>query len=490
VEASAIQAGTGVRRARIGIGSSLLRLRSDQQLLALFRAGEDEAFRIIHDRYRARLLAYARQMLSGRGGDIEDAVQDVFVRAYAGLRASDRDLVLRAWLYRVAHNRCVDELRRPQPHQTPTRGWSADPATALEQRESLQRLVIDIGRLPEQQRSALLMRELSGMPYDEVAEVLGVSIPAVKSLLVRARLGLAQALQAREAACADIREQLAEAHGRGVRPSWMARRHLRDCPACRECRAELRASRRQLAALVPAVGPLGLLAKLCGLGGGAGAGGGTAASGGGAAAVGAGGAASGFAGVTSAHVATVMAAVVATAGGAVAIQHAVAPQSSHYLRRAAPLQAPAAVPRAHATTAAAPALRRSAALVPNHKQGVRHAVGTSASATVLAAWTGRFAPTGSSSSSISSQTPTQGTVAGTTQPGQTAPGTTACQPTQSTDGSSCTDTTAPTVTTTPSTPPTTTTTPTTQAPPTPPTPKPTHGERQKTHGRWATSGAQ
>jgi RNA polymerase sigma factor (sigma-70 family) len=488
VEASAIQASASVRRARIGIGSPLLRLRSDQQLMALFRAGEDEAFRIIHDRYRARLLAYARQMLSGRGADVEDVVQDVFVRAYAALRASDRDLVLRAWLYRVAHNRCVDELRRPQPHQIPTRGWSADPAAALEQRESLQRLVIDIGRLPEQQRSALLMRELSGMPYDEVAEVLEVSVPAVKSLLVRARLGLVQALEAREAACADIRDQLAEAHGRGVRPSWMARRHLRDCPACRECRAELRASRPQLAALVPAVGPLGLLAKLFGLGGGAGAGGGTAASGGGAAAVGAGGAASGLAGVTAAHVATVMAAVVATAGGAVAIQHVVAPQPGHQLRPAVPLQAPAAAPPAHPTTPAAPALRRSTGPVPNHKQGVRHVVGTSAWTTALALSTGRLAPSGSGGSSTSSQTATPGTVAGTTQPSQTAPDTTACQPTQTRD-SSCTGTTAPTVTTTPSTPPTTTT-PTTQAPPTQPTPTPTHGERQKTRGRWATSGTQ
>src|SRR5690242_11169486 len=115
MEASALQAPAGLARPRLSIGGSLLRLRSDEQLVALFRAGNDEAFRVIHDRYRSRLFAYTRQMLPGSRQDAEDALQDVFVRAYAGLRANDRDLALRAWLYRVAHNRCVDELRRPVP---------------------------------------------------------------------------------------------------------------------------------------------------------------------------------------------------------------------------------------------------------------------------------------------------------------------------------------------------------------------------------------
>ena len=98
--------------ARIAAGP-LLRLRSDEQLVRLFRGGSDDAFRVIHDRYRTRLFAYARQMLGGSRADAEDALQDVFVRAYGALRANDRDVSLRAWLYRIAHNRCIDELRRP-----------------------------------------------------------------------------------------------------------------------------------------------------------------------------------------------------------------------------------------------------------------------------------------------------------------------------------------------------------------------------------------
>src|SRR5690242_21726402 len=95
----------------------MLRMRTDDQLVALFRMGYDEAFRTIHDRYRQRLFAYTRQMLGGSRQDAEDALQDVFLRAYGALRANDRPVSLRAWLYRVAHNRCIDQLRRPAPAQ-------------------------------------------------------------------------------------------------------------------------------------------------------------------------------------------------------------------------------------------------------------------------------------------------------------------------------------------------------------------------------------
>src|SRR3979409_707464 len=115
MEASALQAPARLARTRISIGAPLLRLRSDEQLVALFRAGNDDAFCVIHDRYRQRLFAYTRQMLPGSRQDAEDALQDVFVRAYSGLRANHRYLVLRPWLYRVAHNRCVDVLRQPPP---------------------------------------------------------------------------------------------------------------------------------------------------------------------------------------------------------------------------------------------------------------------------------------------------------------------------------------------------------------------------------------
>jgi RNA polymerase sigma factor (sigma-70 family) len=293
-------------------------LRSDDQLVALFRAGNDDAFGTIHDRYRTRLLAYIRQMLGGSKSDAEDALQDVFLRAYGALRANGKEIALRAWLYRVAHNRCIDQLRRPVPQaadifdvsRTPT----DDPASATERREDLRRLVQDVRRLPEQQRSVLLMREMEGLSYADLAAALDISVPAVKSLLVRARMGLVQASEARDTACFEVREDLAAAHGRGVRSNGRARRHLRDCAGCRTYKAELRGRQRALAGLSPiaGVGPLSVLAKLIGGGGAAsGAAGGTAVAGGGAMVGGS------AAAVSATKLALVVGAAVVTAGGAV-----------------------------------------------------------------------------------------------------------------------------------------------------------------------------
>ena len=312
----------------------------------MFRAGHDEAFRVIHDRYRQRLFAYTRQMLPARQ-DAEDALQDVFVRAYSGLRASHGRLVLRAWLYRVAHNRCIDELRRPAPPPPEVlelvRAPADDPIAAADQRESLRRLVIDVRRLPEQQRSALLMRELGGMAYADMADALGVSVPAVKSLLVRARIALAQALEARDTACSDIRGQLTLAHDRGVRPGGTARRHMRDCSQCRHFHGELRGVSRRFAALAPTVGPMGVIAKVLGIGGGAG---GAASSGaiaaGGAAGTGGAMASVGLFATGAGHIATLIAAAAVTAGGAVEIQSSIVPRA-HHVRHTHPVAtAPAA----------------------------------------------------------------------------------------------------------------------------------------------------
>jgi len=320
--------------------------------VALFRAGHDDAFRVIHDRYRQRLFAYTRQMLTQRQ-DAEDALQDIFVRAYAGLRANHRELALRAWLYRVAHNRCIDELRRPSPPPPEVlellRSPVHDPIAEADQRESLRRLIADVRRLPEQQRSALLMRELGGMSYADMAAALGVTVPAVKSLLVRARLALAKALEARDTACSEIREELILSHDRGLRPNATARRHMRDCAGCRDFRHQLRGVSRRFAAIVPTLGPLGVLANVLGFGGaGSGAAGGALAAGAGA---GGGSAVAGIGAMSAGatHVATLLAAAVVTAGGAVELQRTITGPASHPHHRArAALIAPA---KRHVTSA-------------------------------------------------------------------------------------------------------------------------------------------
>jgi RNA polymerase sigma factor (sigma-70 family) len=316
--------------------------------------GYDEAFGTIHDRYRQRLLAYTRQMLGPSRSDAEDVLQDVFLRAYGALRNDDRPVTLRAWLYRVAHNRCIDHLRRPVPpaaeiyelSRTPTH----DPQAETVRREDLRRLVQDVQRLPEQQRSALLMRELDGLTYAELADALDTSVPAIKSLLVRARVGLVEAEEARDTACVDIRADLVRSHGRGVRTSGRSRRHLRDCDGCREYRQCLRGVDQGLAALAPGgAGPLAGVAKLLGIGGassGAAAGAGAGAGAGGTAAV-AGGATAATA--TATKVVAIVCCAAVVGGGAAEVRQEVTPvaPSSHaarHVRKAAPSVAAAVAP--------------------------------------------------------------------------------------------------------------------------------------------------
>jgi RNA polymerase sigma factor (sigma-70 family) len=330
VEASALP--TRLSPSRAPFSAAFLRLRSDEQLVSLFRAGSEDAFRAIHERYRTRLLAYTRQMLRGGSADPEDALQDVFIRAYRALRANDRPVLLRAWLYRIAHNRCIDELRRPCPAPSelaadaqPAFGapcGANEPAVAAERSADLARLVADVRTLPGQQRSALLMRELQGLSYEELASALSISLPAVKSLLLRARTGLIDIADARDTPCREIRDELLGAADRGVRISGRARRHCGECTGCDAYRGELRRLRHGFAQLTPS-GPLTQLGMALGIGGG----GGAAAAGGSGAAAGGGGI---FAGVTAAKIAVaVCCAALITTAGRVAIAPSSSPPAAH-----------------------------------------------------------------------------------------------------------------------------------------------------------------
>jgi RNA polymerase sigma factor (sigma-70 family) len=179
-----------------------LRSLSDDGLVARFRAGDDAAFTVIHDRFRTPLLAFARRMLRGSGHDPEDVVQDAFIRAYRGLRVTDRPMVLRPWLYMIVRNRALDELRAPQrtdcfDDQTALVAVpAADPAQRVAERDEMRALVAEIGRLPERQRMALVLREFDGCTHAETARALHTTVPATKSLIIRARSNLGAVVHA------------------------------------------------------------------------------------------------------------------------------------------------------------------------------------------------------------------------------------------------------------------------------------------------------
>ncbi|HEX7298702.1 MAG TPA: sigma-70 family RNA polymerase sigma factor [Solirubrobacteraceae bacterium] len=169
---------------------------SDEQLVELVRAGDDRAFDAIHARYEQRLVGYARQMLAGAHHDAEEVVQDAFVRALAALRADAREMALKAWLYTIVRNRALDVLRRPARttdldlHAPVLHDALADPHELVTRAEDLRDLVGDLKRLPERQRTALVMHELGGASHETIARRLHVSAGGSKALVCRARAGL------------------------------------------------------------------------------------------------------------------------------------------------------------------------------------------------------------------------------------------------------------------------------------------------------------
>jgi RNA polymerase sigma factor (sigma-70 family) len=187
----------------------------------------------------------------------EDALQLTFVAAYQALRRGQCDGDLRPWLYAIARNRCLSELRARR--EIPDRnGVSADrsaidgPASLFARREQLREVVEDIQRLPADQRAALVLFELGDQSHEEIASVLGVRRDKVKALIFQAREGLYRGRSARESACSEVRERLATARGRAS-ARGIVRAHIERCAPCQEFEREVRRQRAALALVLPVV---------------------------------------------------------------------------------------------------------------------------------------------------------------------------------------------------------------------------------------------
>jgi RNA polymerase sigma factor (sigma-70 family) len=319
VEASALtHAGT---HAHVRGPTPLLRLQSDERLVALTRRGNQAAYEALVGRYQSRLLAFCRHMLGSRE-DAEDVLQEVFAAAFKAMLADGRPLNVRPWLYRIARNRSLNHLRRAQAIGVDSMDvhlseHGATTADKVHKREEFRQLMEDVQGLAETQRTALLLREIDALSYEQIAEAMETTVPSIKSLLVRARVSLAEAAEARLLTCDEVREELGEVAEGLKRTTAPVRRHLRTCDRCVAFRKSLRETNKALASIMP-VGPLLLLKKvlLANLGTTASAGGGAAAAAGaGAAGAGAGGAVSAsMSVVASKAAATVAAAAIVTVG--------------------------------------------------------------------------------------------------------------------------------------------------------------------------------
>jgi RNA polymerase sigma factor (sigma-70 family) len=289
----------------------------EARLARLAAGGDRRAFATIFERYHQELYRYCRALVHDPD-DAQDALQSTMASALRALPGDERQIALRPWLYRVAHNEAISILRRRtatiDPECLPEAQAPGVHAEA-ETRERLRDLVVDLDQLPDRQRGALVMRELSGLSYGEVGAALGASEAAARQAVYEARVALKELAVGREMQCESARQAISERDGRVLRGRGL-RAHLRACESCRDFRLGISKRRSDLRALcppLPGVAASGLLAAVLGEAGSAGAGATGGALAGGGAGVAGGTALGGSAAVKGASIA---AAVVIGAGAA------------------------------------------------------------------------------------------------------------------------------------------------------------------------------
>jgi RNA polymerase sigma-70 factor (ECF subfamily) len=187
---------------------------ADQLLMQRFQEGDESAFELLVHKYQGMVLSLCRRYLGSRSPGVDDVAQETFLRIYRGRMTYEPRAKVKTWIYSVTVNACLNEIRRlrsrknrsvssftavfgdGQGGEAPT---FADPATPessaeLTGSETARRVREAVDQLPEQQRLALVLSRFHHCSYEEVSAVLKTSVPAVKSLLTRARENLRRKL--------------------------------------------------------------------------------------------------------------------------------------------------------------------------------------------------------------------------------------------------------------------------------------------------------
>jgi RNA polymerase sigma-70 factor (ECF subfamily) len=175
--------------------------RDDDELLTLAGAGDQRAYQTLVARHLPRVLAMARRM-TGNASEAEDVAQDAFLRVWQ--KSPDwhaGEARFSTWLYRVVVNLCVDRRRRRSFAPIEAAGDPEDPAPSAESRmaegQRNRRVADALTKLPDRQRAALVLTYYEELSNAAVAEIMGVSVSALESLLVRARKALRASLDER-----------------------------------------------------------------------------------------------------------------------------------------------------------------------------------------------------------------------------------------------------------------------------------------------------
>jgi RNA polymerase sigma-70 factor, ECF subfamily len=164
----------------------------DAILVQAAQAGDIDAFEAIVRSHQAGVYRVALRML-GSQTDAQDVTQETFVRAWRSLGRFRSDSAVSTWLYRIVTRRCLDVIaarRTTEYLDEDLQTSAAGPSESAEQRERLKAVTRAIATLPAEQRAALILREFESLSYQEVADVLGTTVAAVKGRIHRARIAV------------------------------------------------------------------------------------------------------------------------------------------------------------------------------------------------------------------------------------------------------------------------------------------------------------
>lgn len=171
--------------------------RDDNELIDAFKQGERSAFDRLINHYQDKIFTLCRYLLESPE-DADEAAQDTFVKAFVGLKDYSPSACFYTWLYRIAVNTCLDQKRKfslrsfffssdndLQPDDFPSQ--NPTPEALLVTKQSMQVLQAGLNRLSSKLRTVIVLKELEGLAYEEIAEILDVSVGTVKSRISRAR---------------------------------------------------------------------------------------------------------------------------------------------------------------------------------------------------------------------------------------------------------------------------------------------------------------
>jgi len=184
------------------------KLPSDSDLVKLAKAGDDAAFGELVERNEAKVYGLCLKML-GNQEDAEDCLQEVFIKAFKALPGFREEARFSTWLYRIAYNESLMRIRKKKLDTVPLdrpveleegdvsrelADWTTDPRADVMNDELSEVLVQHVNELEPDNRIVFILRDVHGLSTGDTAEALGLSVPAVKSRLHRARLFLRQRL--------------------------------------------------------------------------------------------------------------------------------------------------------------------------------------------------------------------------------------------------------------------------------------------------------